>query len=154
MDHQLNLLISLTSVIALFFFFLVSFASVTRAFQAFCTWRLLASRRKRLKTAPAAIDTTTEDEPLLVTADTDKTQPDEADFSLWENDNPYVVAIRHRALKVGRKKHTTLFVADYSDGTSKGTVKTKTERVRLRDRVVTGQNGDETLISAATSAAA
>lgn len=150
-DPQMNILVAYVGVLALFTMFLLGFSSMMYAFRRFCSWRIVvaSSRRQRNKARQAA---TKELDPSIISDDVAKTVKQEVeapDFSLWEENPHHIGAIRHRTLRLGRKEHTKLVVSDYPDGKSIATLRTKTDRIRLCDKVVTGPSGDATLLAAA-----
>lgn len=151
LDPQLALLISYIAVLAVFAILIFSGSSLVFAFQRFCTWRAIVASRKRHRSLARheAFKKFVSKIGNYVKSKLEKPEVAAPDFSLWEENPHHIEAIRHRTLKLGRKEHTKLIVSDYPNGKSIATLRTKTDRIRLCDAVVTGPSGDATLLEAA-----
>lgn len=128
-DNSIAIVVGILVASALFMFLLLFFASITYAFRRYYEFRTARAERHRAFRARllqhikqafvSAFRSIASLRPERLTPD----------FSLWENPPAYRIALRHRCLKTRNRR---IYVSDYSDGMSKGTIVSLSQKTRER----------------------
>jgi len=128
-DNSIAIAFGIFVAWALFMFLLLFFSSVVYAFRRYQENRLARAETRRafrawlfqhIKQAVVSAFRS------IASLRPERLAPD---FSLWENPPAYRIALRHRCLKTRNRR---IYVSDYSDGMSKGTLVSASQKTRER----------------------